>query len=495
MNKKIEIEATSKTRLRYAPSPTGYLHIGNARTALFNYLFTKHNEGSFIIRIEDTDINRNVKGAIESQFNDLHWLGIKEDESFIYPKKYGPYRQLQRLHIYQKYASELINQKKAYYCFCSTEEINEQRKNQKNKKQKSFKYNQNCRKLDQIKIKHYLKENKSYNIRLITPVNKIYSFVDLVRGEVNFNTDDIGDWIIMKSNKIPTYNFAVVIDDHLMEISHIIRGEEHISNTPKQQILYQYFNWKEPIFAHLSLIVNEDRKKLSKRDDNIIQYISEYRKKGYLPNALINFLALLGWSPLGEKEVFSIKELIKIFDYQRLSKSSSMFDVKKLQWLNNYYLNQLSIDDYCSFIKTFLNEKSDLTKYSNEWVNQVILIYRSELNYGAQIINLSQWLFDKKFCITNDLIKDLKEFNITIEFIEQFSNKIKNITEWNKENIKFEIKKIGKEFSFKGKQLFMPIRLLVTYNNHGPDLISLIYLLEKKTILKNLDVIKNELAK
>ncbi|MDR4968465.1 MAG: glutamate--tRNA ligase family protein, partial [Acholeplasmataceae bacterium] len=255
----------SKVRVRYAPSPTGLLHIGNARSALFNYLYARHFGGDFIVRIEDTDVSRNVDGGEASQLNYLKWLGLEWNESPDMGGDFGPYRQLERLDIYRRYAEELL--------------------------EKGFAY------------KDFREDSEDYAIRFKVPKDVEYVFNDIVRGELRFQSKDVEDWIIMKDNGIPTYNFAVVIDDHLMEITHVLRGEEHITNTPKQLMIYQAFGWETPIFGHMTIIVNEEKKKLSKRDQNVIQFISEYEQMGYLPEAMFNFITLLGWSPKGNQEI------------------------------------------------------------------------------------------------------------------------------------------------------------------------------------------------
>jgi glutamyl-tRNA synthetase/nondiscriminating glutamyl-tRNA synthetase len=297
----------SKIRVRYAPSPTGLLHIGNARSALFNYIFARHFGGEFIVRIEDTDVLRNVKGGEESQLSNLRWLGLDWDESPDKVGKYGPYRQLERLELYQNYANELLDKGLAY--------------------------------------KDYRDNSDQYAIRFKVPKDETYVFDDIVRGELKFMSKDVEDWIILKDNGIPTYNFAVVIDDHLMEISHVLRGEEHITNTPKQLMVYRAFGWQEPKFGHMTIIVNEQKKKLSKRDKNVIQFISEYKDMGYLPEAMFNFIALLGWSPSGNQEILTQEEIIKGFDPSRLSKAPAMFDKEKLAFVNSRYIKKLSVEE------------------------------------------------------------------------------------------------------------------------------------------------------
>lgn len=318
---------TNKIRTRYAPSPTGYLHIGGARTALFCYLFAKHYNGDFVFRLEDTDIERNVVGGEASQLDNLAWLGIIPDESPLKPNpKYGKYRQSEKLDVYQKLANELIEKKLAYKAYDSTEELALQHKEQEDKGVASFRYDPTWLKLSKEEIAKR-DTNKEYSIRLALPKNVNYDWDDLVRGKISVNSDDIGDFVIVKSDGYPTYNFAVVVDDHQMEITNVLRGEEHITNTPKQLAIYKAFNWTPPIFGHLTIITNMEGKKLSKRDKSLKQFIEDYKNEGYCPEAIFNFLALLGWTAADASEIMSKEELIKKFDPSRLSKSPSKFDI------------------------------------------------------------------------------------------------------------------------------------------------------------------------
>lgn len=302
---------SKEVRVRYAPSPTGHLHIGNARTALFNYLYAKHFNGKFIIRTEDTDEKRNVAGGEESQLKFLKWLGLEWDEGADIGGDYGPYRQTERLDLYNKYVNELLERNLAYKCYMSEEELEAEREEQREKGQVP-KYSGAHRNLTEEQIAAFEAEGRKPSIRVRVPENKTYMFQDIVRGEITFESSDFGDWVIVKKNGIPTYNFAVAIDDHLMEITHVLRGEEHISNTPKQMMVYEAFGWEAPKYGHMTLILNEERKKLSKRDEHILQFIEQYRNLGYLPEAMFNFISLLGWSPVGEEEIFSQEKLIEI---------------------------------------------------------------------------------------------------------------------------------------------------------------------------------------
>lgn len=321
----------SKVRVRYAPSPTGHLHIGNARTALFNYLFARHNDGDFIIRIEDTDQKRNIEDGEKSQLENLAWLGMDWDESPEKPGKYGPYRQSERKDIYQPLIDHLLLSNLAYKCYCTEEELEAEREAQKARGEMPH-YSGKCAHLTPEEQAEKEAQGFTPVIRFRVPRNKSYTFEDMVKGEIVFESDNTGgDFVIQKRDGMPTYNFAVVVDDHEMEISHVLRGDDHIANTPKQLMIYEAFGWKAPVFGHMTLIINsETGKKLSKRDESILQFIEQYRELGYLPEAMFNFIALLGWSPVGEDELFSQEELITIFNPDRLSKSPAAFDGKKI---------------------------------------------------------------------------------------------------------------------------------------------------------------------
>ncbi len=473
-----------KRRVRYAPSPTGYLHIGNARTALFNYLYAKHYDGEFIIRIEDTDIKRNKADGVKSQLENLKWLGISWDEGIDINGEYGPYNQLARFEqqIYQQYIDYLLEHDLAYYCFCSSEELDAESEAQKQRGEIP-KYSGKCRHLTKEEVASNLANNISYSIRFKVPENKTITWDDMVKGTINFNSNDVsGDFNIVKRDGIPTYNFAVVIDDHLMEISHVLRGEDHISNTPKQILLYQALNFEIPTFGHMSLIVNENGKKLSKRDHDIIQYIEEYRELGYLPEAMFNFIALLGWSPEGEAEIFSQKELINIFDEKRLSKSSAKFDVKKLAWINNTYIKNMDDNQYLTFINPFLAQCN--VNCTKEQLEQLALMFKPQISYGAEIIDLIQAFFN--FDLEADALNFINE-NDSIKLINTFKNELALLNEINHELISNLIKNVGKMTDCKGKMLYMPLRIYITGKMHGPELPDIITLLGKEQVLMLID--------
>ncbi|AHI54224.1 glutamyl-tRNA synthetase [Spiroplasma sabaudiense Ar-1343] len=477
-------------RLRYAPSPTGFLHIGNTRTALMNYLFAKHYDGSFIVRIEDTDLERNVEGAIESQFENMNWLGIIPDESFLKPKsEFGKYKQSEKFERYEKIANDLIKEKLAYKCFCTTEELEANRELQISKGIPAPKYNKKCLNLSDSEIKNLEKQNLKPNIRFLVPENRDYKTIDLVRNEVVFNSKEIGDFVILKSNKIATYNFAVVIDDIDMKITHVVRGEEHISNTPRQLMIYEALKETPPTFCHLTLIVDETHKKLSKRSGNEMFFISQYKSQGYLPEALFNYIGLLGWSPSGEEEIFSKEEFIKIFDEKRFSKSPSTFDVNKLKWINSQYMKKMPDLDYTIFIKDFVDQsKFDFKKYSEHDFNQILLLFKKEIGFGVEINEHLQLFFNPNSIIDEKSKLTLKEFSTINVLKKHVTSELEKIEDWTEDNIKMVIKNTGLALNLKGKDLFMPIRILTTCFEHGPELAKTILLLGREQVIKNINL-------
>ena len=336
-----------KVKTRFAPSPTGYLHIGGLRSALYAYLFAKQNKGKFILRIEDTDRSRYVEGAEIQIMNSLSKIGLKWDEgpylnndSKIKEKgQNGPYFQSKRLKIYGKYVDMLLKSDNAYHCFCSEERLKKLREEQKNNNQPT-KYDGSCRSLPKKEVAKKLSNNEEYVIRLKVPDKGEIKFKDIIRGQVKFQMEDIDDQVILKSDGFPTYHLAVVVDDNLMDITHVIRGEEWISSTPKHILIYKALGWEIPEFAHLPLLLNKDRSKLSKRQGDVA--VEDYFNKGYLVEALLNYIALLGWHPSDDKEIFSLKELIKNFELKRVQKAGAIFDVNKLNWFNCHYISNKS---------------------------------------------------------------------------------------------------------------------------------------------------------
>ncbi|WPK13180.1 glutamate--tRNA ligase [Lysinibacillus louembei] len=485
---------TKEVRVRYAPSPTGFLHIGGARTALFNYLYAKHHNGKFIVRIEDTDIERNVEGGEASQLDNLRWLGITPDESIDIGGPYAPYRQMERLDIYKEHAERLLAEGRAYKCFCTSEELEASREAQKANGVAAPTYDGKCRNLTADEVAAKEAAGEAYTIRMRVPADTTYKFTDLVRGEVVFESKDIGDWVLVKANGIPTYNYAVVLDDHFMEISHVFRGEEHLSNTPKQMMIFDAFGWEYPQYGHMTLIVNEDRKKLSKRDETIIQFVAQYKDLGYLPEAMFNFFALLGWSPEGEEEIFSKEQFIELFDEKRLSKSPSMFDKTKLTWMNNQYIKKLSREEVVALALPHLQKAgllpAELNGEQAAWASELIGLYHDQMSFGAEIVELSELFFKEEIEYDTAATEVLAGEQVP-EVMTALKAQLEALETFDAESIKAAIKAVQKETGHKGKNLFMPIRVVTTGQTHGPELPNAIALIGKEKVLARVEKYAN----
>ena len=470
-----------KVRTRFAPSPTGFMHIGNLRTAIFEYLVAKKYDGDFILRIEDTDQNRKVEGAIDFIYKTLELCGFKIDEGPNNPKEYGPYIQSERKDIYKKYALDLVEKGKAYYCFCTESELEEMRE-KANARKKPFLYDGRCSKLSKEKIEENLKNGVPYVIRQKMP--KIGSTIvdDLIYGKVKIDNSILDDQILLKSDGFPTYNFANVIDDHLMEITHVIRGKEYLDQTAKYNLLYEAFGWEKPTYIHVAMVLGSDGNKLSKRNGDA-SFMDLY-EEGYLPEAIVNYLVLLGWSPENNQEVFTMEELIKSFNEKRISKSSSRYDVKKLNWFNHKYINNLSDEKYLEYIKPFLTH--DISDKSEEWVNKLLLIYKDHLSYGKEINELVNIFFNDEINISNENKEFLEsDENIPI-VIKAYKEELENLKDWNTEEIAEVINKVKEKTGVKGKLLYMPIRIKISGVEHGPELPDEIFLIGKEKVINRL---------
>ena len=475
----------TKVRVRYAPSPTGNLHIGNARTALFNYLFAKHYGGDFVLRIEDTDFKRNKEEGERSQLKYMDWLGLDYDEGIGKEKEFGPYRQSERIEIYQKYAEQLLAEDKAYKCYMTAEELEAEREEQVANGLPP-RYSGKHAHLTKEEQDQFEKEGRKPSIRIRVPQDRTYSFNDMVKGELSFEGKDFGDFVIVKNDGVATYNFAVAIDDHLMEISHVLRGDDHVSNTPKQLVVYEALGFKLPIFGHMTLIVNENKKKLSKRDETIIQFIEQYDDLGYLPEALFNFITLLGWSPEGEQEIFTREEFVKIFDEKRLSKSPAFFDNNKLTWINNQYIKAQPLERIVNLALPFFVKEGVATQEevdnNRAWFEKLISLYQPQMSYGAEIVELTKQFFVEEIKFDEEELEILKQ-DTTIAVFEDFLEKLEVAGDFSSESIKTLIKTIQKDTGVKGKNLFMPIRIASTGSMHGPELNTSLELLGRDRVV------------
>lgn len=469
-----------KVRTRYAPSPTGFMHIGNLRTAIFEYLLAKKYNGDFILRIEDTDQEREVEGAIDFIYNTLDLCGFKIDEGPNNEGNFGPYIQSKRKDIYKEYALKLVEMGKAYYCFCSEEELTKMREKADARK-KPFLYDGRCSRLSKEKIEENLKNNVPYVIRQKMPKEGVTIVEDLIYGKVKIDNSILDDQILLKSDGFPTYNFANVIDDHLMEITHVIRGKEYLDQTAKYNLLYEAFGWEKPTYIHVAMVLGEDGNKLSKRNGDA-SFMDLYNE-GYLPEAIVNYLSLLGWSPETNQEVFSMEELISNFNEERISKSSSQYDVKKLKWFNHQYINKMDDEKYLSWIKKYFSNECDK---SEEWLNHLLLIYKSHLNYGKEINELTSSFFNKEFVIDAEAKEFMESDEEIPKVVEVFKEEIKSTSNWSVETLQEVINNVKEKAGVKGKMLFMPIRIAASGIMHGPELADTLYLIGKEEILNRL---------
>ncbi|MCY9664420.1 glutamate--tRNA ligase [Paenibacillus alginolyticus] len=475
-------------RVRYAPSPTGHLHIGGARTALFDYLLARRHGGAFVVRFEDTDQTRHKESGIEDQLNGLRWLGLEWDESVDIGGPYGPYRQMERLDIYQTYLDQLVQSGHAYHCYCSEADLEQERAEQEARGEMGG-YSGKCRNLTTEQIAAYQAEGRKPSIRFRVPEDRIIGFEDKVREHVEFESNGIGDFIIARTDGIPTYNFAVIVDDHLMKINLVIRGEEHLSNTPRQILMYEALGLPVPDFAHLALILNPDRKKMSKRDESIIQFIEQYKELGYLPEAVVNFIALLGWSPGGEEEMFTKEELIAQFDLDRVSKSPAVFDMDKLNWMNNAYLKKAPLSRVVELCVPHLQKagyiQGDLDTAAQEWVTALVGLNQERMRFAAEIVELSSIFFKEELVIDEEASAVLKEEHVPV-VLASFLTQVEQAEDFTVEAIPALLKQVQKDTGFKGKQLFMSIRSALTGQVHGPDLNVSLYLLGKEKVASRL---------
>ncbi len=438
--------------VRFAPSPTGYLHLGNARVAIFNYLFARHHKGKFILRVEDTDRERSTREYEESILEDLRWLGVDWDEF---------YRQSERYGIYEKYVSKLLEEGKAYECFCTQEELDKERE-EAEKKGVPYRYSGKCRNLTEKERKSLKDKGIPFTVRLKVPQNREISFKDLLRGYISINTDDFGDFIIVRSDGSPTYNFVVVIDDALMGITHIIRGEDHLPNTPKQILIYEAIGFKIPEFIHLPVILGEDRSKLSKRHGSVS--VRNYREEGYVPEALFNYLATLGWSPSEEKEIFKKEELIQLFNIEDISKTPAVFSKEKLKWMSGVYIREvLDIDKLYEYAKPFI-ERAGFDLADKDYVKKVLEKTRDSFDTLSEMIERLKPLLSSEIDISEEarnILLQEESRDILGTFLEKMGEDISS------EKIKKIVKEIQKEKGYKPKTIWHAIRSAVTGKLEG----------------------------
>jgi glutamyl-tRNA synthetase len=487
-----------RVRTRFAPSPTGYLHVGGLRTALYNYLFAKRMKGDFIIRIEDTDQSRKVADAQQNLIRTLEWAGIVPDESPEHGGNFGPYVQSERLHIYREYCDRLLEDKHAYYCFSTSDELEENRQLQL-KQGLQPKYNRKWLpeemggSMPSGEIRRKMEEGAPYVIRMKVPDYVSVWFEDMIRGPIEFDSSTIDDQVLMKSDGFPTYHFASVIDDHLMEFTHIIRGEEWLPSMPKHLLLYEFFGWEPPKFAHLPLLLNPDRSKLSKRQGDVA--VEDYIRKGYSCDAIVNFVAMLGWNEGEgtEQEVYSLEELIEKFSLERVGKAGAVFNVEKLNWLEKQYIKQRSADQIIKTIRPLLAAELERKAtelqvdviQSDRYLEQVIELMRERVGFEHEFVTFSSYFFFEPSVYEEEAVKKrwtpetndlLREFSVVLEALEPFTA----------ESIEAALKGFVAPRGLKAAALIHPLRILASGVSFGPSLYHMLEVLGRQAVLRRI---------
>lgn len=473
-------------RSRFAPSPTGYLHVGSARTALYSYLYAKAKGGKYILRIEDTDQARSTEAALKMQIEDLVWLKLLWDEgpdekTLADIGKFGPYRQSHRLPIYKKYADELLAKKKAFYCFCTDEEL-EVKRQAAMKAGKPPHYDGTCRNVTIDEAKKRVAAGEKGSIRFRITHDHEVRLNDLVRGEVVFPAGTLGDFIVLRSDGMPVYNFCCVVDDALMEMTHVLRADDHLTNTLRQLLLYEALGLKVPAFGHLSMILDSDRQKLSKRKG--ASSCNEFMKLGFLPEAMLNFLVLLGWSSPKGQEILSLKEMIEQFDVDRINAAPAVFDETKLRWFNAHYLRALPHEELWKRTLPFL-EKAGL-KFPNDaaWVDKALAVMKTSMETLADAVELFRPLSHTALEF-NDEAKEVLKWESSPAVIKKWQEKVENFKNPFITSEEFEqiINSVKDECNVKGKFLFMPTRVAIIGKPHGAELKQLVPLLDKEVLV------------
>lgn len=470
-------------RVRFAPSPTGYLHLGGARTALYNFLLAQQQGGVFILRIEDTDCSRSTEKAIEAIKKDLRWLGLVWDEGPDVGGSFEPYRQTERKDIYREKAEELLQSGQAYYCYCTSGELQIQREQAKLEKA-SYRYNRRCRFLSAEEKQKLKKENPKPVVRMAMPLTGSTIVKDLIRGSVRFDYRELDDFIILRSDGTPTYNLAAAVDDALMKITHVVRGEDHLSNTPKQIQIYRALKYDLPQFAHLPMIFGPDRKPLSKRHGHTAVF--EYREKGFLPQALINYLALLGWSYDDRTTIFSLVDLVEKFSLEKVSKNPAVFDIKKLVWLNGYYIRQLSEEELESNIKTSLVKSGIAASVLKQLtITKIAHLLRERLEVFSQVPNWVSFLFAAEVKWDEKAWEKAMK-KTSPEILERARKVLAEVEPFEARLIEEGLRGLVEELNLKPKDVFQPIRVAVTGQMVSPPLFESLELLGKEHTLKRL---------
>jgi glutamyl-tRNA synthetase len=463
-------------RVRIAPSPTGSLHLGTARTALYNYLYAKRHKGKFILRLEDTDDERSEDRYTEDIIAGLKWLGLAWDEGPDVGGPYPPYKQTEKIDHYAKTANQLITSKAAYLSYESPEELAALKEDQK-ATGRPPRYDNRSRNLTPAQVEQYVAEGRVPSIRMIIEEPRVVSWRDHIKGEIAINSSDLGgDMVIVKSNGIATYNFAVVIDDIDMKMSHVIRGEDHIHNTAKQLLLYEAFDIKPPEFAHTALIFDTEKAKLSKRKHGEYVHISRYRADGYMQEALVNYLAQMSWTPPDGKEIFTLDEAATVFDLERVSKSPAVFDEQRLNWFNSHYIRSLPLTTILERSRPFLTE-IDLSQYNSTQLEEIVQSVRDGLTKLAEILPAVRFYFEQRLAVPAELKAEILAKPTAKQVLERTLADLGSFPWGDHKGCKAKVDGFGKELALKGKELYWPLRVALSGTTHGPDLGSIISIL------------------
>jgi len=476
-----------KVRVRYAPSPTGYPHVGNIRTALFNWLFARHHGGSFIVRIEDTDVDRSIDGAVNIILEALRWLGMDWDEGPGVGGEYGPYLQSERLSLYQSAAKRLVEQGDAYYCYCTPEQLEKMRAEQVRLKQPPG-YDRRCRGLSATSSLLKFMSGSKRVIRFMTPLEKQTSFTDLIRGEVTFENANIDDFVLLKSDGYPTYHLASVVDDHIMAISHVLRAEEWLSSTPRHLMLYKALGYRPPQFAHLPMLMGTDRSKLSKRHGAVS--ITDYQAQGYLAEAMMNFLALLGWSLDDRTEIMTRKELIDNFSLKRVSQTAAIFNQEKLDWMNGVYIRNLSLEEFTRRAIPFLER--DLPPevgrpLSIDYIGRITPLIQERAKTLAEVSELTNFFFVDELVYEPELliVKKMTQ-ELAIKALETSRKRLGRLSEFSEESLESILRPLAEELELKTGQLFGTLRVAITGRAVAPPLFQTMAALGRERCLERI---------
>ncbi len=476
-----------KVRVRFAPSPTGSPHIGNIRTAVYDWLLRQRCGGSFVVRIEDTDRARYVPTSLDELLESLRWLGLQWDEGPDIGGPFGPYFQSERLEIYDRYVKQLLEQGDAYYCFCTPERLTEMRKAQEAAKLPTG-YDRTCRALSPDEVDRNLREGTPAVIRFKVPEEGITSFMDIVRGEISFENRLLDDFILIKSDGFPTYQFANVVDDHTMEITHIIRGEEWISSTPKHVLLYQAFGWTPPAFAHPPLILGSDRSKLSKRHGSVA--FLEYKARGFVPEAMLNFLTTLGWSDGTDQELFSVGDLIEKFSLEGIVNHPVVFDIQKLEWMNGVYIRSMDLGRLTELCLPYLQEAGCVplnpSAEEMEYVQSVIALEQDRIKVLCEIVELAGFFFEDEPEYDPKGVNKWLSRDYVPELLTKLADKLSQVADFSFENVELAVRQVGEEMGISGGQVIHPIRMAVTGRMVGPGLFETMSVLGRDRIVSRL---------